>query len=723
MIPITNLNNVLGMQKVNESMMMRVAVITLLCLLSITTTQTRQGALSRPEAPQGGDQYQITPFQSSSGMYFEYIGEVRRSVSNWRIVVFLDVGKQCRFFDDLKQRLRKLSAQCGPGEEWCLDLMESYQWEDRWEMASELQEQFRVQIEELENTRRTSPRRMASQLRARRAVPLLGFLGKIAGPIIGVMTYNDGERYDAAIRTLNEAQANLSHLVGKQTHIVRSQLDSLHAQVQRHGSLLQHLQEQLQTLAAQNLVKMKAEMERRNLTFAIARALRLGLDHSIQATSTMLEAVHEARKGQLHPGLITSAQLEPILREVQDNLKDVKFPLTGPRISVDELMHISTVTIHCENQQLNVLIDIPLLEKYNYQAFKLHSLPTTQELLENGTGRAYVNSKYDYLIIDEDQRTYLPLKEQDWDQCKSTTSFHACLQGAPIYDFQQRVSCEASLLIKPTTEALRFCEVRITSKQESYWKPLNSIGGWIYSFAAPETATIVCHSLSPVKIELRNAGIIKLGPGCSLKAKDTIIPATTAQAGESEFILESELHLNLTTLSPLLARYGHLLKGITFAANPRSGKEPELSTFEANSRTLDDLEQQLQELSLQHHLGGEHRTLVYGSYGGLVLLSMILMLYICRVPCQSGIAKFSRMWLVRTKSESFELPVSTLEKPSPPVRQQEKEEPVYKEIAPPPTKQGETTMRIEKASTSGISTNLREKKLATFEESQQRKIR
>lgn len=177
--------------------------------------------------------------------------------------------------------------------------------------------------------------------------------------------------------------------------------------------------------------------------------------------------MHEARKGQLHTGLFTSEQVEPILREIQDSLKAISFPIQRPRISIDELMRISTITILCENSQLKVLIDVPLLEKYNYQAYKIHSLPINQDALSNGTGRVYITSKFNYLVVDEDLRTYLLLKEQEWNLCKSTVAYHACLKGTPIYEFHLRSSCEALLLIRPTVEALKMCDIRITTSLEA----------------------------------------------------------------------------------------------------------------------------------------------------------------------------------------------------------------------------------------------------------------
>lgn len=66
----------------------------------------------------------------------------------------------------------------------------------------------------------------------------------------------------------------------------------------------------------------------------------------------------------------------------------------------------------------------------------MYPLPTVQEAMGNEVVRAYIKTEHDYLIIDEEQRTYLLLTEQDWKSCKSTTSYHAFVNGVPIYDLK-----------------------------------------------------------------------------------------------------------------------------------------------------------------------------------------------------------------------------------------------------------------------------------------------
>ena len=62
----------------------------------------------------------------------------------------------------------------------------------------------------------------------RRRAPLLGFIGSILGPVIGVMTSDDAEEYNEAINDIYEKQNNISKIIRKQTHIIRAEVNNIH---------------------------------------------------------------------------------------------------------------------------------------------------------------------------------------------------------------------------------------------------------------------------------------------------------------------------------------------------------------------------------------------------------------------------------------------------------------------------------------------------------------
>ena len=57
---------------------------------------------------------------------------------------------------------------------------------------------------------------------------MLGFLEGLVGPVVGLLTSDDGKQIENEINELNQAAANLSYLVGRQTHIARARFEVIH---------------------------------------------------------------------------------------------------------------------------------------------------------------------------------------------------------------------------------------------------------------------------------------------------------------------------------------------------------------------------------------------------------------------------------------------------------------------------------------------------------------
>ena len=209
---------------------------------------------------------------------------------------------------------------------------------------------------------------------------MLGFLGCVIGPVSGLLTYDDGQQIDNEINELNEVAANLSHLVVKQTHVVRAQFEEIHeefgAYEERHKKLKYQLTEIQRGVyqVSSSLYKLNHPQVLTNML----HALKAGLDGHLQAADRLLEIVHAARRGLLHISLLTSEQMEPIYRDIQDVSPLVAFPISGPKVDIEDWARVETAMIIWKTRTLTVWLDIPLLNKADYTMYQLHPVPVTQ---------------------------------------------------------------------------------------------------------------------------------------------------------------------------------------------------------------------------------------------------------------------------------------------------------------------------------------------------------
>ena len=66
------------------------------------------------------------------------------------------------------------------------------------------------------------------------------------------------------------------------------------------------------------------------MTGGIMWSIDLAVDNYLRSVDKFLDVIHTARKGQLHPSLLTSEQLEYIFKDIRDNSSSLGFPVPGP---------------------------------------------------------------------------------------------------------------------------------------------------------------------------------------------------------------------------------------------------------------------------------------------------------------------------------------------------------------------------------------------------------
>ena len=240
------------------------------------------------------------------GLYYELMTPIQHVNGVWRTTIFLETEGLHAFLPLYRRRWEQVAAQCrimfgnncarSPGYPQLLRKMAA---------SVDLLEELQGAIGELEeHSRAHSPEYLPASIhRKRRTVPWFGFIGKLAGPTLGVLTYEDGERYERVISELNEAQRNVSHLVGQQTHVVRSELQKLHHLEEHHEKIMKGLKARLGE-AATGIDKLSNEFTKLNYTTILEHMtleLAEGLNNYQQSVRRLIDVIHAAGEGRLHP--------------------------------------------------------------------------------------------------------------------------------------------------------------------------------------------------------------------------------------------------------------------------------------------------------------------------------------------------------------------------------------------------------------------------------------
>lgn len=161
------------------------------------------------------------------------------------------------------------------------------------------------------------------------------------------MTFEEGQQIDDEIRNLNLNQKSLTYILGKQTLIVRADLEKFHPQNEENEKRLMTYQETLGKLT-EEIKQMENVNARLNYSTRITRMshiLEIGIENYVQSENQLLASIQDAREGRLYPMRLTTKKLESILRDIQNHALCLKFHLPRSSVRLYDLMQISTTTI------------------------------------------------------------------------------------------------------------------------------------------------------------------------------------------------------------------------------------------------------------------------------------------------------------------------------------------------------------------------------------------
>ena len=206
-----------------------------------------------------------------------------------------------------------------------------------------------------------------------------------------------------------------------------------------------------------------------------------------------------------------------------------------------------------------ISIDIPLLERTTYRLYKIHPYPVFQNLVGNITGTAYILPKESYIALSYDDQKFILVNQEYHDLCTKTIFHTICDANQPIYTTSISQFCEIQMLIKPSTETFKKCDIRIILHKETFWTQILSLQAGLYSKNKPELLSISCPNQKPVRKIINNSGLLRLGSGCTAMTTSITLTGITVYKTNEEYIYSPEISLNLTNISPTMAKFPKFL--------------------------------------------------------------------------------------------------------------------------------------------------------------------
>ena len=203
-----------------------------------------------------------------------------------------------------------------------------------------------------------------------------------------------------------------------------------------------------------------------------------------------------------------------------------------------------------------------------------------------------------------------------------------CKGNLPIFETVKHRTCESEVLLNPTAGVFRSCNIKISYNISPWWTAIQSLYAWLHSTAEKVQAEVICPSKSKSRIGMIGIGLIQMVNECELRTDDVTLPCISNLRGLTEIIYECTYNLELPNISNITLTYQNTketeLNWRSFDPHFMNMKD-----FELKETSLDQIEQQLNEITFQRQNHSKQINLIHGSYIGLRIISISLVVYLC----------------------------------------------------------------------------------------------
>ncbi|KAH9631555.1 hypothetical protein HF086_004716 [Spodoptera exigua] len=330
----------------------------------------------------------VQPINSSPGIHFDPVGELKINTGHLDVVNPVDISYIEPHINNINSILGKISSLCSRFDMKTMIGLECHN------ILEPLTVKFNDIVSEYSSIAHLTSNRF------KRGAWISG-IGTLSKTIFGTLDENDGVKYDTAIQSIQNNEKQLSSLIKENILITTSTFTELNKTLRnivineaKLNSGIDKLQSKFEnvTLISNNLI-IKSDI---NL-------LLNSLETAVLLLSFRLEDITNAiifcRQNVIHPAILPPAQL---YRDLADNYRhlpvELRLPINLELSHINLLINISTVKCYSSNNKIVFILRIPLVSHKCKTKFIHRYLDVWKPL--NNNNWIYVQSENNKLNIE-----------------------------------------------------------------------------------------------------------------------------------------------------------------------------------------------------------------------------------------------------------------------------------------------------------------------------------
>jgi hypothetical protein len=464
------------------------------------------------------------------GIHFEHLGELRFFNNKWKLVTFVEL-------ENISNKLLSLKNYRKYTTDLCNNENAQYHYYICQLFLKSSKYTFEKIEKELEVLHELIGHSHLSESRQKRG--WFNIVGKATKVLFGVLDEEDAKYYNDKISQMNKDETSVLQLLKEQTKIVQSTIINFNNTI---GTL-----DFNENLLKNNIKKISDELSKVKENFHFLY-IKTGIEEHVTILNMMLNqlqleimtitnAILVARKGVLHPSILTPLRLINELKDVSESLPHgLEFPVPLDPLNANLILNVIELQVYFENKRLIYIINIPLIETNLFYIYKISPFP---KLMSNNQF-ILIQPSSKYIAIDESKQQFITLSEIEFNTClKIIENKFICKQQKPVSLAHLADNCEVKLL-QFTNIIPDICDKRIIQSDRAIFIQLQTSNTWLFAVPHPETLTISCNNKkNHVDVILKNCGSVTIGKQCkAYSASSMLIPhGNTVQSNiSSDFI-------------------------------------------------------------------------------------------------------------------------------------------------------------------------------------------
>lgn len=463
--------------------------------------------------------FEFTPQEHRTGLTFVNLSKARISYDTYTMLYYLEIS-------EYKNLANLISEFIVKSEEYCNELAT--------DLYNHSNKSCKIMIEQLttqlKHVERDELDIEAYQQKTKHNKRSLEVVGNFLHWAFGLMDADTARQYDEKIDQIHNNSSRLHHLVHQQTMLIKEQINVNNNSIKNLEFQITKMKDFVNTYL--DYINGEAHFKAVVIfTEGVTIAKLLIMEHQ-RLSQQILHCLENVISGKITQ-LIPKDKLLNDLRIVESKLEEnQKLPIN---FSFENPLHIfkySKIATSLYGNRLFMEINIPLVERDIYTAYKIIPIPTTI----NGN-TVIINPSTNYVLINDGVKEYIPITMKEYKDSEINLRGEKIIKPAENSRFEYLENCEVSIFMNPTKRTLeKHCDFKIIPTS-NYFIPINSNNQYYLTVNKPIIITEYCRGKSSTIREINENGLLIIEKECRVTTDKISLRPRTNYAFESNEII------------------------------------------------------------------------------------------------------------------------------------------------------------------------------------------